>query len=138
MLSWVDEFGGHVHRCEFEHAARQFDDGIVSFSSRRDVVVGLTELVEDQWRHVWPSISGFRFESEAMRTFVSPERRQAIVAVTWTSTGYHEDGAAFDRPGRATIVLARETVAAPWRGIHTHFSLHRGVPQQSFGSPRPS
>ena len=135
LVRWIEEFGGHVHRCEFEPAAQQFDDAIVSFSSRRDIVVGIDELAEEQWKHVWPSITGFRFESETMRTFLSPDGLQAAVAVTWSSTGYHEDGTTFDRPGRATIVLARETVASSWRAIHAHFSLHRGVPQQSFGRP---
>jgi ketosteroid isomerase-like protein len=132
LMAWVETFGGHVRRREFDAAAEQFDGAVVSFSSLRDVVVGLPELVEEQWKHVWPSIDGFRFEADKAEAFVSPDGRLAIVAVTWSSTGFDHDGQPFDRPGRATVVLACEP-PEPWRGIHAHFSLNRGVPQMSYG-----
>jgi ketosteroid isomerase-like protein len=50
----------------------------------------------------------------------------------WTSTGFYEDGMPFDRPGRATIVLARQPDGR-WLGVHSHMSLARGVPQDSYG-----
>ena len=59
---------------------------------------------------------------------------QAVLVAPWTSTGIAEDGSRFDRPGRATIVVRRTATDAAWFGVHTHFSLARGVPQQSFGS----
>ena len=90
--------------------------------------------MENQWKQVWPSIEGFRFDTASMRATVSPDGRLAALAVTWTSTGFDRDGEPFDRPGRATLVLAREP-PAPWRGIHAHFSLNHGVAQRSFGSP---
>jgi len=43
-----------------------------------------------------------------------------------------EDGTPFDRPGRATIVLARQPDGR-WLGVHSHMSLARGVPQDSHG-----
>ncbi len=133
VRAWVDEFSGHVAACEFDMAARQFAADVISFSSFKDVVVGLDQFVEEQWRRVWPTMTGFRFEAESMRSLVSPDRLMATAIVTWTSTGYAEDGTPFDRPGRCTAVLTRESVGAPWRGVHGHFSLRRGVPQQSFG-----
>jgi ketosteroid isomerase-like protein len=133
IRAWVEEFSGHVEACEFDEAAKQFDPDVVSFSSFKDVVVGIDQFVDEQWRRVWPSMTGFRLETESMRTQTSPDRLLAIVMVTWSSTGYHEDGTPFDRPGRCTIVLGRDEVGAPWRGVHGHFSLKRGVPQQSFG-----
>ena len=134
LKAWVDEFSGHVAALEFDDAAKQFEPDVVSFSSFRDVVVGIDDFVEEQWKNVWPTMTGFRLETEAMRTMVSPDRLVAMVMVTWESTGYAEDGTPFDRPGRCTVGLARESVDAPWRGVHGHFSLKRGVPQQSFGT----
>ena len=49
-----------------------------------------------------------------------------------SSTGYNPDGTEFDRPGRASIILMREGNA--WVGVHSHMSLERGVPQESFGN----
>jgi ketosteroid isomerase-like protein len=135
LRDWVDEFSAHVAAQEFDAASHQFDAEVLSFSSFRDVVVGIDEFVEQQWRRVWPSMTGFRFETDSMHALVSPDRRLGVVAVTWTSTGYQEDGAPFDRPGRCTIVLARDGLDEPWRGIHGHFSLKHGVPQLSHGHP---
>jgi ketosteroid isomerase-like protein len=134
LVAWVETFGEHVRRREFDAAAGQFDTAVVSFSSLRDVVVGLSDLVAEQWKHVWPSIERFRFDTDGLEAFVSPDGGLAAVAVTWTSTGFDREGEPFDRPGRATLVLGREP-AAPWRGIHAHFSLDRGVPQMSYGAP---
>ena len=133
MKAFVDTFSDHVAALEFDDAAEQFDDSVVSFSSFRDLVVGKQQFVNEQWRHVWPSMTDFHFETAAMRVHTSPDRLMAVAMVTWASTGYHQDGTAFDRPGRCTIALARDAVAEPWRGIDGHFSLMRGVPQQSFG-----
>lgn len=57
----------------------------------------------------------------------------ATVVAPWTSTGFHPDGTRFDRPGRATITLARQQDGR-WLGIHSHMSLQRGVPQDSHGN----
>jgi ketosteroid isomerase-like protein len=133
VREWVDTFSAHVAAVEFEPAAQQFDPEVVSFSSHRDVVTGIEEFVNEQWRRVWPSMTDFRLETESLGVRASPDRLMAVAMVTWTSTGYAADGTPFDRPGRCTVVLGRESIDAPWRGIHGHFSLKRGVPQQSFG-----
>ena len=44
------------------------------------------------------------------------------------------DGETFERTGRATVTLKRDNFNTNWKGIHTHFSLNRGIPQQSFGN----
>ena len=133
LRAWVDEFSGHVAACEFDDAAKQYHRNVLSFSSFEDIVVGIDQFVDAQWRRVWPSMTDFRLETESMRTMVSPDRLMGVAMATWTSTGYHEDGSTFDRPGRCTIVLRRDSIDAPWYGVHGHFSLKRGVPQQSFG-----
>ena len=133
IRAWLELFGGHVRRREFMQAARLFDSDVLSFSSLRDVVVGLDALVDEQWRMVWPVIEGFRFDMESLHVFGSVDGRMAVVAVTWTSTGFDRGGREFERPGRATIALGRDAFPGPWLGVHAHFSLNRGVPQQSFG-----
>jgi len=61
----------------------------------------------------------------------------AIVIAPWTSTGYHEDGKPFPRPGRATMVFSKVAQENPqenlqgWLCTHSHMSLNRGVPQTS-------
>ena len=62
----------------------------------------------------------------------SPDALMAVAIAPWSSTGFHQDGTPFDRPGRATIVLARQPDGR-WLGVHSHMSLARGVPQDSHG-----
>ena len=131
--AWINGFSAEVAELRFDDAATRFRPDVISFSSFRDVVSGVDEFVNGQWRNVWPTIMNFRFETEKMHVNISPDGRLAAVACTWTSTGFHEDGTPFDRPGRCTIVLERDEPGAPWFGVQGHFSLHRGVPQQSFG-----
>ena len=50
---------------------------------------------------------------------------------TWTSTGFHEDGTPFHRPGRATVILERRD--GQWLSVHTHFSLNPGTPPRTHG-----
>ncbi|MDC3072116.1 hypothetical protein OA087_00730 [bacterium] len=54
--------------------------------------------------------------------------------MTWKSPGYHQDVITFERLGRTTVTLKKSNLNSKWKGIHTHFSLNRGVPQQSFGN----
>ena len=68
----------------------------------------------------------------AARVLVSADNTMATVVVPWTSTGYHQDGATFDRPGRATMVFGKQN--GTWLCTHSHMSLNRGVPQQSFAN----
>jgi len=59
------------------------------------------------------------------------------VIAPWTSTGYHEDGQPFPRPGRATMVFSKFSQENPqenprgWLCTDSHMSLNRGVPQTS-------
>ena len=109
------------------------DPGVNSFSTWQDVVVGVDHFVNGQWRNVWPTMTDFVLLTDKMRARVSGDRLMTAVMVTWTSTGYSEDGEPFDRPGRCSFVLVRDSLDGPWRGVQGHFSLMRGVPQQSFG-----
>ena len=89
----------------------------------------LDKWVTTQWDHVWPKTTDFHFTLEQAEVLASPDGRMAIVVAPWNSTGYHEDGKPFPRPGRATLVFAKDGEA--WLCTHSHMSLNRGVPQES-------
>ena len=134
VKEWVDAWGAEVAGVQLTTARERFSDDVVAFGTFADVVVGLDSLFRDQWSQVWPKIDDFLFLTDEMQVQVSPDRLMAVAVVGWSSTGIAEDGTRFPRPGRATVVLTRPTVDADWSGVHTHFSLGRGVPQASFGS----
>jgi ketosteroid isomerase-like protein len=134
VRDWMDAWGAEVAAVDLDAGRLRFDDGLVAFGTHAFAVRGADRVRAEQWSQVWPTIEGFRFLTDELIVQVSPDRLQAVVIVSWASTGIGPDGARFDRPGRATVVLVRDAVGAPWRGTHTHFSLGRGVPDRSHGT----
>jgi nitrite reductase/ring-hydroxylating ferredoxin subunit/ketosteroid isomerase-like protein len=133
VKAWIDEFGREVAAVDIAAARRRFATDVSAFGTHADVVVGRDNLEAEQWSQVWPAIEDFHFISDELQALISPDRLQAVAVVGWTSIGIAEDGQRFARPGRATVVLRRDSVDEPWLGIHTHFSLGRDVPQSTHG-----
>ena len=133
IRDWYMTWGGHVAAVDFAAARPLFSPDVFAFGTVARTMRGLDRLEAEQWRQVWPTIRDFRFLTDTLEAAVSPDRLQAVAACAWSSTGIAEDGSTFDRPGRATVGLARLATSAAWRGIHTHFSLAPGVPPRSYG-----
>lgn len=134
VKSWIAGWGSEVAAVDLASARQRFATDVSAFGTHADVVIGRDALEAEQWSQVWPAILDFRFLVDEMQVLMSPDRLQAVAVVGWSSTGVAQDGARFDRPGRATVVLRRATIDDPWLGIHTHFSLGRGVPQSTHGN----
>jgi ketosteroid isomerase-like protein len=132
FVHWLERFAGYVRDVDYAAARELFHPDILAFGTHRDIIAGLASWQATQWDNVWPRTSDFRFDTEAARVLVSSDNTMASVVVTWTSTGYHQDGTPFDRPGRATLVFTRHDRG--WLCTHSHMSLNRGVPQQSFAN----
>jgi ketosteroid isomerase-like protein len=122
---WMAAWGDEVAAVALDTARQRFAPDVVAFGTYADTVRGLDQLYADQWSRIWPAIEDFRFELDALDVIVSPDRLLAVAVVPWTSTGQDAVGSRFARPGRATVVLRRASLDAPWLGIHTHFSLAR-------------
>jgi ketosteroid isomerase-like protein len=137
LKAWFDRWAECVRACDFDAARTLFSPDVVGFGTRMHVVRGLDRLEQHQWRHVWPTIEGFSFVLDELHVSGSNDGSQAFGVVPWVSTGFAEDGAPFDRPGRATVIFARggDPARTPggWLAEHTHISLAPGTPQRSFG-----
>ncbi len=138
IADWFASWDKLVDGVDFVPARELFDEGVVGFGTRMDTVRGLDHLERDQWRQVWPTIDGFRFNLNTLECLVSPDRLQGVGIVVWHSTGYLKDGKPFDRPGRATVIFGRDNTNDPWKGLHTHISLNPGTPQKSHGERSPA
>ena len=135
IKDWFDQWGAHVAAKEFEAARALFDQDALGFGTWMDYVEGLDQLEGQQWRSVWPTIRDFHHRTDdSLQVTVSPDRLMAVGLVLWTSEGSHQDGQSFSRPGRTTGIFKRAAIGEAWKCIHTHVSLARGVPQQSFGT----
>jgi ketosteroid isomerase-like protein len=133
IRAWFERLAEHVRAVDFAGARPLFAEDMIAFGTFSDFVSERDAVEQAQWRNVWPFIEGFRWRPNAVRGIVSPDRLAATGMAVWDSTGFHQDGKPFERPGRATVALARQRIGADWVAQHTHFSLFRGVPGQSFG-----
>ena len=131
LITWLDTFSGYVRDVDYASARPLFHADIIAFGTHRNVISGIDEWITTQWDNVWPKTSDFRFDLDAARILASREGDMATVVAPWRSTGYHRDGTAFDRPGRATMSFQK--IDGRWICAHSHMSLNRGVPQESFG-----
>jgi ketosteroid isomerase-like protein len=132
FVRWLERFAGYVRDVDYAAARPLFHPDILAFGTHRDVIPGLAAWQATQWDNVWSKTSDFRFDTPAARVLVSADKTMATVVVPWRSTGYHQDGTPFERPGRATLVFHNENGA--WLCTHSHMSLNRGVPQQSYAN----
>lgn len=134
---WFDRLSQHVRAVDYAGARPLFAEDMIAFGTFENFITGRDRVEAAQWHNVWGVTSGFRFRGDAIRAIVSPDRLTAIGMGVFDSTGYFEDGAPYDRPGRTTVALSRRAIGEDWLADHTHMSLFRGVPSRSFGQKRP-
>lgn len=132
LRDWFRVWEDHVRAVDYGSARALFDPNVASFGTHAEIVIGIDQLVAQQWNAVWPNIADFRFLVEKLHGGIAGDH--AWAAVPWTSTGFHENGTAFARPGRATVTLRRDDDR--WLGVHTHFSLKPGTTPRTFGRPK--
>ena len=128
---WFDTLAAHVREVDFVGARPIFAPDMIAFGTFTDFMTGRDAAEQQQWRNVWHHIDEFRFRTD-VRAIVSPDRLMAVGMAIFDSTGYHQDGTSYDRPGRATVAFTRDAVGKPWLAQHTHLSLFRDVPTRSF------
>ena len=127
---WFELLGRYCAAVEFESARAIFAEDVASFGTHARVVKGVETLESEQWRGIWPNIADFKIDMETVASGGDGDLAWGMAA--WSSTGFHEDGTSFDRPGRASVVLARRD--GRWLAVHTHFSLMPGTPSGTYGT----
>jgi ketosteroid isomerase-like protein len=132
IREWLDRFAVCVREVDDASARPFWHPEIVIFGTYQELVKSLSGWTDRQWDNVWPRTAEFRFDLANTMVMTSPDGAMAVAIAPWTSTGFNDNGLPFDRPGRATIVLARQPDGR-WLGVHSHMSLARGVPQESYG-----
>ena len=132
ILGWMARFAAAVRAVDYRAATPMWHPQVLAFGTHQAVLEGFAQFRDRQWDSVWPRTADFAFVADAVRVLASADATMAIAIGPFTSTGFHPDGTPFPRPGRATIVLARQGDA--WRAVHSHLSLERGVPQDSHGN----
>jgi ketosteroid isomerase-like protein len=135
VKAWFRRLSDHVQAVDFAGARPIFAADMIAFGTFENFITGRDRVEAAQWRSVWPVTTGFRWRADDIRAIVSHDRLTAIGMGVFDSTGYHEDGTPYDRPGRATIAFSRDRIGDDWIADHSHMSLFRDVPSRSFGNP---
>jgi ketosteroid isomerase-like protein len=131
---WMLDLAKFVNAVDYVGARSIFSEDMVTFGTfAKSFLIGREQTEKEQWRNVWSTIDDFKLLDDHMHVMVSPDRKVAVAAVPFISTGFAEDGATFERTGRATIVLSRSSVGEAWLAQHTHMSLDRDMAMRSFG-----
>jgi ketosteroid isomerase-like protein len=131
---WFVRWAELVANVDIKRVRELFVDDAIAFGSRVEMVRTRDELEAEQWRLVWPTMADYRYDLSTLEVIVSPDRLMAVAAAIFRSTGFHQDGTTFDRPGRVTASLMRARPGAPWFATHTHVSLKPGTPTPSYGN----
>jgi ketosteroid isomerase-like protein len=103
IRDWFATWDKHVDAVNFTAARALFDTDVIGFGTFMDTVDGLDNLEQRQWRSIWPTIEGFKFNLDTLRAGVSPDGLLAFGVITWQSKGIDDKGDYYPRPGRATV-----------------------------------
>jgi ketosteroid isomerase-like protein len=133
---WFQRLQLCIQTVDFVGSRPLFADDMITFGTFTAFTIGRDATENEQWRHVWGQIDHFRWQLDDLRTIISGDRLTAVGMAVFESTGYAEEGRAFDRPGRATVVFGRQTLGEEWVAQHTHVSLFPGTPSRSTGTKR--
>jgi ketosteroid isomerase-like protein len=134
VRAWFQRLSDHVRAVDYAGARPIFADDMIAFGTFENFITGRDRVEAAQWRSVWGVTNGFHFRMDDVRAIVSADRLTAIGMAVFDSTGYHQDGSPYDRPGRTTVALSRAAVGEDWVADHTHMSLFRDVPSRSYGA----
>lgn len=135
IKQWLMTFAHCVRNLDFESGRAMFYKDAYCFGSNADILTGVDDLIERQWKKIWPNISGFQFLTDHLHCELNHEGNFACVIVPWISTGYFENGTPYHRPGRVSIFLIHDKNTKSWLAKHTHYSLYPGTPTKTFKPP---
>ena len=137
---WFRRLECYCNAVDFDLPRSIYGEDVVSFGSEERIGLELAVVWENmiwttfaklvnQWNHVWPSIRDFKIDMPSVQA--GGNDFLAWGAAIWTSIGFDETGAPFERPGRTSLVLEKRGSA--WYAVHTHNSLVPGIPANTYG-----
>ncbi len=133
VKAWLSAWADAIANNDIERGRNLFDASASGFGTITFCTRGLVDLVDRQWTQVWARTKNFTFETDDQVITLSDDSCLAVVQTIWNSSRLKGDTSL--RRGRATIVLKRTDSAAPWLGVHTHFSMWPTGADTTLGTP---
>ncbi len=131
VKAWLNNFARCVQTQDFKQGRRFFHRKVYCFGSKAAVCKSLDQLVNRQWKMIWPNIEGFCFNLKQVHYQISGDQCMACIMAPWNSMGFHKNGKTFQRRGRVTILLTRKSAENRWQATYTHYSLYPGTPEDT-------
>jgi catechol 2,3-dioxygenase-like lactoylglutathione lyase family enzyme/ketosteroid isomerase-like protein len=132
LREWLVAFAARVRAVDFAGGRAMCAPDMIAFGTYARMVEQIDDVIDAQWRKIWPTIRDFAIRADEARGGISGDT--AWVAAPWDSRGTNADGTTYDRPGRLTIVFTRRE--GRWLARHTHFSL-APAPRRTAGTETP-
>lgn len=131
ILGWLKTFEQCVQDENYLAARALFHPDCYCFGSKAKRTFSLEDLIENQWKKIWPNIQDFCFDFELLQYRVSESEDLATVVCPWHSVGFHADGRSYPRDGRVTLIFLKDPTHRRWLAYHTHYSLNPGTPTKT-------
>lgn len=129
IIAWLRGFSRCVNEKNYEAGKQFFDDVHMCFGSfSTKLIRTLDDLVEMQWKMIWPNIRNFEYDLSSLVIETCDCDSLACAIVPYKSVGYNNSGISFNRSGRATIILKWSKNKNKWLSVHSHHSLAPGTP----------
>jgi hypothetical protein len=123
VKDWLNHFSHCVRIRDFEGGINLFSPDVYSFGTRAEIVKGLDDLVENQWKHIWLNTEDFHFLEDSIYCIPSADQSSICTLALWESKSINELNQLFLRRGRCTITLmANQTAPYGYWAVHSHFS----------------
>jgi len=119
LRAWLRQLQACVRAQDFAAGRALCAPDLLAFGTKAEMVEGVDQVMERQWREVWPRIREFTIDVAKAQGAIHANR--GWVAARWDSLGVRPDYSTVPRPGRLTILFERR--AGRWLATHTHFSL---------------
>lgn len=120
---WLSDWERAIRERDFKAGGALFCENASGFGTVTERTRTRAELIDQQWRKVWPRTQGFAFDQSDLSITMSPDSLMAVAHARWTSDGADENGNPRKRAGRCTVALVRDGSEGQWRCLHTHFSM---------------
>src|SRR3712207_1166443 len=93
---WFQHLQLCIQTVDFAGSRPLFAEDLITFGTFTAFTVGRDATENEQWRQVWGHIDQFRWRLDDLRTIVSDDRLTAVAMAVFESTGYTDEGRAFD------------------------------------------
>ena len=138
IAEWFVNWARLVAAVDFKRVRELFTEDAIAFGSKVEMMTSREALEQEQWRAVWPTMEGYRYDLSTLEIAISPDRLMAMGAAIFHCVGLHADKTTrFDRPGRVHRRYTSRLAPASQARVRAPRSA-ADAPPSKYSSARPT